>query len=213
MDLVQWIVPDPGGSPHVVPHVLWVPAWAERVPALGALGPLRRRGAPLVSRWLSTPIAVAVSPDAVDDDQAAQLPKTPGACSVRLGLVVDDAAGEPVVAPAADDMRFASLLGEFVRCITDLCEAAGLPVMAVGPAWSGGPRRAGAEVLLGSLSAFSATRLGDALVLLATAVRLAALARGLRLQDAVLVVGDRTVVVDGGVFAALTDGSLLGGAP
>ena len=167
MDVVQWLVP--GGDGGVT--VCFAPAWADRLPAVGSRPALRRRSAPLVSRHLARPLAVAVVHGIDDDDGAATLPDEPGRLAVRFTLSAD---GEPILAADADDVRFASVLGEFVGVVIDLCEAAGLPVMGAMP----GDERRALVVLLGSLRGQTRSRLADALLLLSASVQMAALARG-----------------------------------
>lgn len=167
MDVVQWLVP--GGDGSVT--VCFAPAWADRLPAAAGRSALRRRSVPLVSRHLARPLAVAVTVEVEDDEGPTALPGEPGRLAVRLALTAD---GEPILAADADDVRFASVLGEFVGVVIDLCEAAGLPVMGAMP----GDERRALVVLLGSVRGQTRSRLADALLLLSAAVQMAALARG-----------------------------------
>lgn len=191
MDVVQWLVPGADGSVAVC----FAPAWADRLPAVAGRPALRRRSSPLVSRHLSRPLAVAVvASDAaiVDDDETAtSLPDAPGAVAVRFTLAAD---GEPILAADADDVRFASVLGEFVGVVIDLCEAAGLPVMGAMPV----DERRSLLVLLGGLRGQGRSRLADALLLLSAGVQSAALARGFSSRASLeLVAGGRLIPLDG----------------
>jgi len=160
---------------------------------------LRRRSAPLVSRHLVRPLAVAVAHGIDDDDDGAiALPDEPGRVVVRFTLAAE---GEPILAADADDVRFASVLGEFVGVVIDLCEAAGLPVMGAMP----GDERRALVVLLGSLRGQTRSRLADALLLLSAAVQMAALARGFSARAALEVPGAAQPVrpIDGRLEATL----------
>jgi hypothetical protein len=178
MDVVQWLVP--GGDGGVT--VCFAPAWADRLPAVGSRPALRRRSAPLVSRHLVRPLAVAVAHGIDDDDGPTALPDEPGRLVVRFTLAAE---GEPILAADADDVRFASVLGEFVGVVIDLCEAAGLPVMGAMP----GDERRALVVLVGSVRGQTRSRLADALLLLSAAVQMAALARGFTARAALEVPG------------------------
>jgi hypothetical protein len=194
MDVVQWLVP--GGDGAVT--VCFAPAWADRLPAIAGRPALRRRSAPLVSRHLARPLAVAVPAGVDDDDGPTSLPEEPGRLAVRLTLAAD---GEPILAADADDVRFASVLGEFVGVVIDLCEAAGLPVMGAMP----GDERRALVVLLGSVRGQTRSRLADALLLLSAAVQMAALARGFSARAVLDVPGAPSPVrpIDGCLEAAL----------
>ena len=200
MDVVQWLVPGRDGAAGADVGVCFAPAWADRLPPVGRQPALRRRSAPLVSRHLARPMAVAVPLSAVDDEEATGLPDAPGAVSIRFSLSVD---GEPMLAPDADDVRFAAVLGEFVGVVIDLCEAAGIPVMGAVPV----DERRALDVLVGGLRGQTRARLADALLLLAAAVQMAALARGFSTTASLLVplVPGRSgvIAVDGCIEAAL----------
>jgi len=194
MDVVQWLVP--GGDGGVT--VCFAPAWADRLPAVGGRPALRRRPAPLASRHLARPLAGAVAHGVDDDDGPTALPDEPGRLAVRLTLAAE---GEPILAADADDVRFASVLGEFVGVVIDLCEAAGLPVMGAMP----GDERRALVVLLGSVRGQTRSRLADALLLLAAAVQMSALARGFSARAVLDVPGASPPVlpIDGRLEAAL----------
>jgi hypothetical protein len=64
MDIVQWLVPKKDGAVGVC----FAPAWADRLPPVGSQPALRRRSAPLVSRHIARPLAVAVAATIDDDD-------------------------------------------------------------------------------------------------------------------------------------------------
>jgi hypothetical protein len=200
MDVVQWLVPGRGGAAGADVGVCFAPAWADRLPAVGRQPALRRRSAPLVSRHLSRPLAVAVPLNDIDDDEPTGLPDAPGAVTVRFALSVD---GEPLLAPNADDVRFAAVLGEFVGVVIDLCEAAGIPVMGAVPV----DERRALDVLVGGLRGQSRARLADALLLLAAAVQTAALARGFSTMALLMVPSTAgtsgVIAVDGCIEAAL----------
>jgi hypothetical protein len=199
VELVQWIVPLEDGGVAVG----WAPVWADRMPALGRLSrPVRRRGAPLVSRWLATPLTVGAfekadgKPEDVDDTPARAL--KPGALSVVLSLAGDSEPPRPVLGPDADDVRFAGVFAELVRVLADLCEAAGLPAAGIAPT----PERKGLELSVGALGTHSAVQLGDTLLLLRTAVESCAQARGLKLVDAHVRVDEKRFPLDGRVARA-----------
>lgn len=194
MDVVQWLVP--GGDGGVT--VCFAPAWADRLPAVAGRPALRRRSAPLVSRHLARPLAVAVAAGIDDDDSPTSLPDEPGRTAIRLALSAD---GEPILAADADDVRFASVLGEFVGVVIDLCEAAGLPVMGALP----GDERRALVVLLGGLRGQTRSRLADALLLLSAAVQMAALARGFSARATLEVPGTSPALrpIDGRLEASL----------
>ncbi len=201
MDVVQWIVPGglSDGSAATEVGVCFAPAWADRLPSqhtASSRAALRRRSAPLVSRHLPRPLAVAVRADVDDDDTAITLPDAPGQVCLRLSL---DAAGEPLIPADASDVHFASVFSEFIGVTVDLCEAAGLPVMGVCPA---NERRA-LDVVLGGLRGQSRSRLADALLLLSAAVSLAALSRGFSAQGALLLPERKIIAVDGAIEASL----------
>jgi hypothetical protein len=183
MDIVQWLVPKGDGDVGVC----FAPAWADRLPPVGTQPGLRRRSAPLVSRHVARPLAVAVDATVEDDDGPMSLPEGPGQVVVRFALSAD---GAPLVDPTSDDVAFASTLGEFVGVVVDLCEAAGLPMMGALPI----DERRGLGIVLGSLRGHSRTRVADALLLWAGAVQSAALARGFSSSAALEVVApSRTV--------------------
>jgi hypothetical protein len=194
MDVVQWLVPDREGAVGVC----FAPAWADRLPGLGDRPGLRRRSAPLVSRHLSRPLAIAVAAGVDDDDSATTLPDEPGRLAIRLSLSVE---GEPILAADADDVRFASVLGEFIGVVIDLCEAAGLPVMGALPS----DERRALVVVLGSLRGQTRSRLADALLLLSAAVQMAALARGFSVGASLEVSGATPLLypIDGRLEEAL----------
>ena len=168
MDVVQWLAPRPNSDDVAV---CFAPAWADRLPATAGLPALRRRSSPLVCRHLIRPLAIAVAADVVDDERPVRLAGNPGAVSVRIAL---SANGQPLLDSAADDVRFAAVLGEFVGVVVDLCEAAGLPLMGAAPV----DERKALQLLLGGLQGNSRARLADALLLFAGGVETCALARG-----------------------------------
>jgi hypothetical protein len=193
MDIVQWLVPKNDGDVGVC----FAPAWADRLPPVGTQPALRRRSAPLVSRHVARPLAVAVVATVEDDEGPMSLPEGPGQVIVRFALSAD---GAPLVEPKADDVAFASTLGEFVGVVVDLCEAAGLPLMGALPV----DERRGLGVVLGSLRGHSRARVADALLLWAAAVQSAALARGFLSSAALEVVGARSVrPIDGTIEASV----------
>ena len=198
MDVVQWLVPRRDGDNGADVMVCFAPAWADRLPAVGALPALRRRSAPMVSRHLPRSLAVAVAATVVDDDDVTNLSDAPGTVAVRFLLAVEN---EPILPVDADDIRFAAVLGEFVSVAVDLCEAAGLPVMGALPV----DERRGLQVLLGGLSGLSRVRLGDALLMLAAATQTAALARGFSARAWLVVVDNARapVAIDGRIESAL----------
>jgi hypothetical protein len=190
MDVVQWIARRPG-DPAV--GVCFAPSSAERVVAGVDVPVLRRRGATLASVHLPRPLVAALPFDVVDDDRPTRVGEL---LLVRIVLL---SGGDPIVDGsvdgAADDVRFAAVLGEFVGVAADLCAAAGLPFSAAVPSCGG----QALDVVLGAVAGMSRARLGDALVLFAVAVRTAALARGFDVR-ATLVMPTSTpaeVVVDG----------------
>ena len=186
MDLVQWLVP--GGATttgsttgsttttsslpaKTAISVCLAPAWSDRLPAAEGRPALRRRSAPLVSRHLQRPLAVAVGLTHEDDDDETQLPLTPGSVTLRLSV---NAEGSPLVAATDDDLRFSAVLGEYIGVVVDLCEAASLPVMGALPV----DERRALDIVLGSLRGQTRSRLADALILVSAAAELAAFARG-----------------------------------
>jgi hypothetical protein len=178
MDVVQWLVPGPNGDASVA--VCFAPAWADRLPPVGTTPALRRRSAPLVSRHLSRPLAIAVAAADVDDESPIALPGAPGSVTLRFGLSVR---GTPVLDAGADDVHFASVLGEFVGVVIDLCEAAGVPVMGAVPA----DERRALDIVVGGLRGQTKARLADALLLLLGGVQMAADARGFQATAAMMV--------------------------
>lgn len=195
MELMQWIVPLEEGELAVG----WAPAWADSLPALGRLPRgARRRGAPLVSRWLPCPLVVgALEVEAAERGQERELLARPApratSMVLHLGIALDGDAREPVVAPRADDLRFAGLFSELVRVMADLSEAAGVPVVGVTPALE----RRGVALRLGALGSLTVQQLGDAVLLLRVAVEVGLQARGLQLTDADLLIDGARVPVDG----------------
>ncbi len=189
MDVVQWLVPG-ANTPSEV-GVCFAPAWADRLPATGARPALRRRSAPLVSRHLSRPLAVAVVANDVDDESPIAIGGTPGSVTLRFSLSVR---GGAIVEADADDVRFAIVLGEFVGVVIDLCEAAGVPVMGAVPA----DERRALDIVVGGLRGQTKARLADALLLLMGAVQMAADARGFQASMLLLVQSPAAhVAVDG----------------
>ena len=190
MDVVQWIARRPG-DPAV--GVCFAPSSAERVVAGSGVPALRRRGATLASAHLPRPLVAALPVDVVDDDHPSRVADP---LLIRITLLPG---GDPIIAVgvdgAADDVRFAAVLGEFVGVAADLCAAAGLPFQAAAP--SHGCRAL--DVVLGAVAGMSRARLGDAVILFAVGVRTAALARGFDVRAAlVLPHGTQSeVVVDG----------------
>lgn len=196
MELVQWIVPLEDGSLAVG----WAPVWADRMPSLGRLpGPVRRRGAPLVSRWLPCPLAAGVLEDTAlrgsrpEPDAPVRLPLRPGALAVTVELAADGDEARSLLPADADDVRFAGLFSELVRVMADLAEAAGLPAAGIVPT----PDRRGLELSVGALGSTTAWQLADALVLWATAFEMCAQARGLQVRGARVRLDDKVAVLDG----------------
>jgi hypothetical protein len=190
MDVVQWIARRPG-DPAV--GVCFAPSSAERIAGGAGVGGLRRRGAALTSVHLPRPLVAALPIDTVDDDRPSRVD---GLLVVRVGLLP---AGDPIVAVgddgAADDVRFAAVLGEFVGVAAELCTAAGLPFSAAVPSRGG----QALDVVAGPVGGMRRARLGDALILFAVAVRTAALARGFDVSTALVTATSPSseVVVDG----------------
>jgi len=196
MDVVQWVIPGGlDGGPRSAVGACFAPAWADRLPPSGRRPALRRRSAPLVSRHLSRPLAVAVPAGVEDDEAQTSLSDAPGHVTLRLSLAVE---GEPLLPAHADDVHFASVFGEFIGVAIDLCEAAGLPVMGACPA----DERRALDIVLGSLRGQGRSRLADALLLLRAGAQQAALARGFSLTAELLADG-RSIGVDGELEAAL----------
>lgn len=168
MDVVQWLVPL---SDRDDLAVCFAPAWADRLPATAGLPALRRRSSPLVCKHLVRPVAVAVPADVADDDRPTRLSGAPGALALRIQL---SAEGGPLLGPTANDVRFASVMAEFVGVAVDVVEAAGLPLMGAMPV----DERRALQLLLGGLQGTPCARFADALVLFGGAVEFAAHARG-----------------------------------
>jgi hypothetical protein len=188
MELVQWIVPQEDGSLAVG----WAPVWADRLPSLGrAKGPIRRRGAPLVSRWLPHPLAIGASGDSVDD--IAKL--APGTLGAAFSIAIDSVDQRPLLPPGADDVRFAGVVAELVRVVADLSEAAGLPATHIAPL----PELRGVDLCIGALGVMTVSQLADALLLLRAAIESCLHARGLALVDAKVRLGDAHGALDGKV--------------
>jgi hypothetical protein len=189
MDVVQWIARRPG-DPAVV--VRFVPTEVAQIEAAAGWPPLRRRGAALASPHLQRPLVAAVPAGVVDD---LRLARTGLAPPVPVMLQIMLSAGDEAVFAGTDDVRFASVFGEFVGVVADLVDAAGLPLLTAHPA----AQARALVVALGDVAGLGRSRLADALVVLAVAVRMAALARGF---DATLsLVGhpgpEASLVVDG----------------
>jgi hypothetical protein len=199
MDLVQWIVPQPDGSLAVG----FAPAWSDRMPAVGTLGKdvfLRRRGAPLVSRWLPYPMAVGhPESDVVDDD-----PIRPHTSALTIVVRFAAEGGQPLLPPNADDVRAAGLFAELVRVVVDLAEAAGIPASGVALE----KERRGLEIVVTALGLMTARQLADALVLLRASTEACAQARGLSLADARIILDDKSAALDGKIksFLSVTRG-------
>lgn len=201
MELVQWIVPLDDGSVAVG----WAPVWADRMHALGRLSrPVRRRGAPLVSRWLPCPLAAGALEEPASGHERADAPiraaLRAGALSVILGIAADTDESRSILPPDADDLRFAGLYSELVRVTADLAEAAGMPPAGVVPS----PERGGMELGVGTLGAMTARQLADALLLFRAAMEMCVQARGLKLTLARVRLGDTTLDIDGKIAGALT---------
>ncbi|HEY4220484.1 MAG TPA: hypothetical protein VGO62_04060, partial [Myxococcota bacterium] len=111
----------------------------------------------------------------------------------------DDAAGSPLLPTQSDGVRFAAVLGELVRVIADLSEAAGVPATHIAPT----PEKNGVDLVIGALGAQSAAQLTDALLLLRVAVEQCAQARGLAVVGARVRVDDKSAPLDGRVAAFL----------
>jgi hypothetical protein len=197
MDMSHWVVPQP--SPSTSFDLLFVPAWADRIAAAaGVRGALRRRSAPLVSRWLSMPLVVAVDDaQATDTDAPLALPNTPGAVRVVASLLSTE--GGPLFAHATDPIRIATTMSEFVRCIGDVCEAGGIPVSSVRFT-----ANTDVELCMGPLLSWQRQRFVDACWLLCFAMRLCALARGFVVGDVALVTPTSTIAVDARLDDRLT---------
>lgn len=199
MELVQWIVAGDDGALRVG----WAPAWADRLNSLGPeKRPVRRRGAPLVSRWLPHPLAVGT----VDDEASARAHATrhvliPGALALSFAISLDGADPRPPLPPDADDIRFAGIYAELVRVVADLCEAASLPPTTIAPL----PERRGLEVSVGAVGAISVEALADAVILVRAAVELCCHARGLQLVDARVRYGSGSHAIDGRVRGFVED--------
>ncbi len=191
MELVQWIVPRADGSLGV----LWAPVWADRVQGAGD-EVVRRRGAPLVSRWLPAPLALG-STEAPPDPEAAPLLR--GTLAAVFSFAADAADPRPVLGHHVDDVRFASVLAELVRVVADLSEAAGLPAAQLRPT----PERTGLEVRFGAVGVLTGAQVADALILLRAAVESCLLARGLILTGARVRNDDGAAPLDGRVAELL----------
>jgi hypothetical protein len=182
MQLVQWIVPLAEGGFSV----LFSPVWTEELPASavsrakGARGRIRRRSAPLTSRWLPHPIALAES----EDTPRVEGPPQQRPVCVRFAFATSER-GPPVSMMRDDDISFAALFAEMVRVVADLCESAALPVLAIAP----DVERRGLSLTLGSLVMLPVQSAYDALCVLRVAVELCAQQRGFLVSDATLVVG------------------------
>jgi hypothetical protein len=163
------------------------------MPALGRLKrPVRRRGAPLVSRWLPAALAIGSVDDAADDEGLRAHPR-PGALTVLFALAADGAEPAPLLPPRGDDVRFAGLMAEIVRVIADLSEGAGLPTVGIAP----DPERRGVELAIGAVGTMSAVQLADAMLLLRVAVESVAHARGLQLVEARVKLDGSSAPLDG----------------
>lgn len=201
MELAQWVVPLETGEVAVG----WAPVWAERMPATERWPrPVRRRGTPLVSRWLPCPLVLGVvegteASSGEMDRAAATRALRADSLSVELGIALDGPAREAPLHGDADDVRFAGLFQELVRVVADLTESVGVPLVCAAPA----SERSGLELRLGALGAWSPQQLADAVVLLRVATETCLQARGLQLLRAQLRVDGAAVAVDGRVLAAL----------
>jgi hypothetical protein len=188
MDISHWVVPQP--PPSTSFDLLFVPAWADRIASTVGRGTLHRRSAPLVSRWLSMPLVVAVDDShPVDGDAPLLLPATPGAVRMTASLRSTD--GGALFAHATDPIRVATTMSEFVRCIGDVCEASGVPVSSVRFT-----PNTDVELCMGPLLSWPRQRFVDACWLLSFAMRLCALARGFVVGDVVLVTPDAAITID-----------------
>lgn len=192
MDLVQWIVATDDGALQVG----WAPAWADRLTSLGPeKRAIRRRGAPLVSRWLPHPLAVG----SVHGDPDARVTLAAGALSLSFALALDGPDARLPLAPNADDIRFAGLYAELVKVVADLCEAAALPPAAIAPL----PERRGLDIAVSAVGSFALDNLADSIILVRAAVELCAHARGLQIVDARVRCGSASAPIDGRTRAFL----------
>lgn len=179
---MQWIVPHAGGGFAV----LFCPVWTEAMAAVpgasdGSEGErtVRRRSAPLSSRWLPHAIALA------EDADTPRIEGPPIDVGPRLHFSFATAERGPAVSLMRDDdVAFASLFAEMVRVVADLCESASLPVLALAP----DPTRRGLDVVLGSLVLLPAQTAFDALCVLHVAVDMCAQQRGFLVADATVAV-------------------------
>lgn len=193
MDLVQWIVASEDDSAL---RVGWAPAWADRLTGLGPeRRPIRRRGAPLVSRWLPHPLAVG----SVDGDPEVRVTVAAGALSLAFALALDGPDARLPLGPNADDIRFAGLYAELVRVVADLCESAALPPTAIAPL----PERRGFDIAVGAVGSVGLDNLADSIILVRAALELCAHARGLQLVDARVRYGTAHAPIDGRTRAFL----------
>jgi hypothetical protein len=182
MQLVQWVVLEPTGGFRT----LLAPVWAESVPAQSEHMPaLRRRSAPLASRWLAHPLAIAALEDGSPPPNPAAALGAQSGFDVRLKLHLRFAVadrGPPLTALRDDDLGFFALMGEMLRVVADLCESAGLPLLSITP----DAERRGVVLQLGSLATLPPQTAFDALVLFRVAADLCAQARGFVVADAIV---------------------------
>lgn len=191
MDLVAWIVGRADGGFGVA----FAPSWADRMPAPpSAGGPgrvLRRRSAPLVSRWLPHPVAIAeLEGDAPAPTTLA--PAAPGAVTLSLVFALEGEGGAPtpILPPGRGALALSTVLAEMISVVGDLLEALSLPLLSLAP----DREDRGFDVALGSVGALTTDKLAEQLCLLRAALDVAAQARGLVLERARVRVGERDVV-------------------
>ncbi len=200
MDLVQWIIGRKDGSFGTA----FAPSWADRMPAPPSADAggraLRRRSAPLVSRWLPHPIAVA---ELEGDPPPAQgqCPAQPGAVTISLVFAIDqDGAPQPLLPPGRGELALTILLSEVVSLTGDLLEALSLPLLSLAP----DKEARGLDVALGSVGALSLDKLAELLCLLRAALDISVASRGLLLERARVKVGARAAIdLDGRLPARL----------
>lgn len=204
MDLVAWIVGRSDGGLGVV----FAPSWSDRMPAPPSVGAapgktLRRKSAPLVSRWLPHPVALAEL-EGEPPGSAALAPAAPGAVALSLlvGLEGEGGAPTPVLPPGRGELALATVLSELVSVVGDLLEALSLPLLSLSP----DKEARGFDVALGSVGALTIEKLAEHLLLFRAALDVACQARGLVVERArVRVGGANAVDLDARVGARLTE--------
>lgn len=176
MDLLQWIIPEPGGGFAS----LLAPAGFEELKLLDEEGErpagVYRRGPLLESELLPYPLTIAFDRPA----DAGRAPFEPERLRLRLHLTPDAPSSEAGVAPAGeDDLGVVSLLSEYLRALASIVDELRMPLRFIAPSAGGG-----VDLEVGPLLDDRDAPVVERLLLLRAAADLLARARGFRVAAA-----------------------------